>query len=307
MFEFVEVTKSFKEDFWKESKVVLNSLSFKVQEGSLCGFLGANGAGKTTSIKAMLGFISIDKGHIEYSKSMGMGQFDIKSNIGYFPERPYFYPHMTGSEFCHYLGRLQNVPSKKLKTNIDYWAKKLDITFALDKKIKNYSKGMLQRLGFVSALVHDPKLIILDEPLSGLDPVGRKDFKDIMVELNRTGVTVFFSSHIVSDVEQICDSLVVIKSGETFYQGSTRALLETSAKQGFDVLIKSNFDKKILETFGTIDIVFEKNQMIKCHIREDQKNEFINFTAMNGMEIEEIVRSRTSLEKIIYNTGGDDV
>jgi len=302
MIEFVNVTKTFREDFWKEKKTVLNQLSFFVQQGSLCGFLGANGAGKTTSIKAMLGFIALEYGKIEFSNKMGQNFNEIKSNIGYFPEHPYFYSYMTGMEFCRYLGALQGVSKVALNKNITKWACKLSIDFALDKKIRNYSKGMLQRLGFVTALLHDPQLIILDEPLSGLDPLGRRDFKDIMVELNYQGVTVFFSSHIISDVEEICDSIVVIKNGETYYEGKTQDLLTNSLGQFFEIGFKTQGEISTLtKTFKSLKINNNCDDFYRCVVSPHEKDSFLKYAIDNGIIVESIIREKPTLENIIYS------
>lgn len=305
MLKFINVTKSFKEDFWKEGKVVLNDLSFTLEEGSLCGFLGANGAGKTTSIKSLLGFISIDSGEIKFSENLGKSIDEVKAKVGYFPERPYFYAHMTGMEFCLYLGKLQGVAPKKLHENILAWSKKLKIDFALDRKINHYSKGMLQRLGFVSCLIHDPKLIILDEPLSGLDPLGRKDFKDIMVELNRSGVTVFFSSHIVSDVEEICDSLVVISEGKKVYEGKTKDLILESSQLQYKVSLQMNSSFENLKSkFSSLKLLNENSNTTQVLIEANEKDNLLQEALKSNWVIEEVSKTSPSLEQIIYRTDG---
>jgi len=304
MLYFENVTKSFKEDFWKERKVVLNSLSFQVDEGSLCGFLGANGSGKTTSIKSLLGFIAIDSGEIRFDSLMGKNEKETRSNIGYFPEHPYFYSHMTGREFCTYLGRLQGVSKSDLIHNIKYWSNCLNIEFALDNKIKTYSKGMLQRLGFTSALLHNPRLIVLDEPLSGLDPVGRKEFKDVMVELNKKGITVFFSSHIVSDVEEICSSLVVIRNGERFYEGRTDALINKDSHTDLEIVFKSQFPFETIEKeFKDIKLLFVNDNTYRCSIPIGNKSDFLEYSLAQDIDLIEMMKRRPSLEEIIYNTG----
>jgi len=303
MLKFDRVTKTFKEDFWKDKKVVLNQFSFNLTEGSLCGFLGANGAGKTTSIKAMLGFIDIDSGEIHFSKSMGNNRQQIKSNIGYFPERPYFYPHMTGREFCTYLGQLQNVANNELKKNIDHWSERLNISFALDKKINFYSKGMLQRLGFVSALIHSPKLIILDEPLSGLDPIGRREFKNIMVDLHKDGKTVFFSSHIVSDVEEVCDSLVVIKDGQQFYEGKTMDLMNKHSKDQFEIAFSTNIQlEEVKRKVPSLEVKMSQENHYSGLIELKDKMSLLNYSIENQINLLEFKKVKSSLEEIIYST-----
>jgi len=304
MVKFDTVMKSFQEDFWKKPKVVLDSLSFQVEKGSICGFLGANGAGKTTSLKAMLGFIPIDSGEISFDSEMGSKRDEILSNLGYFPEAPYFYTHMTGMEFCLYLGKLQSVPMSQLTSRIKEWGDRLNISYALEKRIRGYSKGMLQRLGFLTSLLHDPKFVLLDEPLSGLDPLGRKEFKDILVELNNRGVTIFFSSHIVADVEEICDSLVVIREGKLFYSGKTKDLLDQRTAKDLRVSFSSHVKPdKSLKTFKPIKV--SGNDYLGT-LSEDEKSVFIEYISSSKGNLYEFQLERLSLEEIIYLSNQED-
>lgn len=300
MLKFQDVTKSFKDDFWKAPKVVVDKLSFEVQEGALCGFLGANGAGKTTSIKAALNFIQIDSGEISFHAKMGSSFNEIRSNIGYFPEGPYFYPHMTGREFCLYLGQLQSIPRSLVLERMSYWGDRLAISFAFDRKIRGYSKGMLQRLGFLSTLIHEPKFIILDEPLSGLDPLGRKEFKDILVSLNNKGTTIFFSSHIVSDVEEVCDSLVVIRSGELFYSGKTEDLLNRQTSKDYRVAFNcSSLPESVASIFEPIQ---SRENFYLGKVALENKEKFINELNNSNIDLVEFGLERLSLEEIIYKS-----
>ncbi len=300
MIQFENVNKSFVEDFWKAPKKVLKDLSFEVKVGSLCGFLGANGAGKTTSLKAALGFIKIDSGQINFDSSLGSNFKEVRSKVGYFPEGPYFYPYMTGREFCHYLGKLQEISRTQIESQVSKWGKKLNIDYALDKKIRAYSKGMLQRLGFLTSLLHDPKLIILDEPLSGLDPIGRKEFKETLVNLNNEGKTVFFSSHIVSDVEEICDELIVIRDGELFYSGTTNKILSLQEKQ-FCYANFVNTANDLLPDFISESINLS-NGVTKVSFLEEKRRGFLDWVQEKGVELLELGVERPSLEQVIYNT-----
>lgn len=300
MITFSSVNKSFQEDFWKKPKKVLKNLSFEIKPGSLCGFLGANGAGKTTSLKATLGFIKIDSGEIAFHQDLGRSFKEVRSQIGYFPEGPYFYPYMTGREFCSYLGKLQGIKEEELKRQIAKWSPRLNIDYALEKKIRAYSKGMLQRLGFLSSLLHDPQLIILDEPLSGLDPIGRKEFKDSLVSLNKEGKTIFFSSHIVSDVEEICDDLIVIKEGELFYSGSTDQILSHSEKSTCHASLLGvpknySFDFAIKQ-------VSLSSGITKVYFEEDQRKSFLDIIKDQSFDLVELGLERPTLEQVIYNT-----
>jgi ABC-2 type transport system ATP-binding protein len=282
MINFVHITKKFQANFWEKPFTAVDDVSFSIQQGDLVGFLGANGAGKTTLIKILMDFSRQDSGKIIFSRSLGKTLLDVKSSIGYLPERAYLYPHLTGREFLNYVGSLAGVESQRLHDLTEELAKKLSIDQALDRLIKNYSKGMQQRLGFVSVLLHEPKILILDEPLSGLDPLGRREFKTIMKDLNQKGITVFFSSHVVADVEEICNKVIFIEKGKLVHEGSVDKLIVEHSNDFYDL-------KYI--TAGKIEIV-------KVH--EDEKNQKILDILNNGAQILEIEKEKPSLEEIIY-------
>lgn len=296
MIEFIQVEKIYQTDFWKKPFKALDDLNFKIECGSLVGFLGANGAGKTTSIKVLLKFIKANKGQVLYHPALGKDFKTIFSRIGYIPERPYFYPHLTGREFLEYMGLLSEVPCVLLRERIKKWSERFGIDFALDRKVWSYSKGMLQRLGFVSALVHDPLLLILDEPLSGLDPVGRRELKLALLELHRSGKTVFFSSHIVTDVEEICNKVVFLEKGRLVYEGSIDRLIENNVKPHYTVTLLnapiSFFQEKIVSSNSEGVSTFQ--------ISLEEKDLFLKKSLEYGASILALNSSRPSLEEIIY-------
>ncbi|MFG1487336.1 ABC transporter ATP-binding protein [Halobacteriovorax sp. RZ-2] len=275
------ISKSFKKDFWNKDFVALKDVSFELGSGKIVGFLGANGAGKTTLIKIILGFIKPNTGSIKIL-DIDWTEDEVRKLIGYMPERPYYYQNLTGYEFLTYCGELQEIENKTIEKNIEKWATKLEIKFALDRKIKGYSKGMLQRLGFVSVLLHNPRLIILDEPLSGLDPIGRKEFKDVIKEVNEEGVGVFFSSHIVNDVEEVCHDVVVLESGKIIYNGPIKELVSKNTSNKF--VIKYNDGTKDFELL----------------VEEDLKDKKVLELIESGAKISKLSRESSSLEEIVY-------
>jgi len=283
MLELHSITKTFNSDLFRKEFVAVNDLSFKIEEGKITGFLGANGAGKTTTMKMMMDFIRPTKGEITFGKSLGDNKNEILKNIGFLPERPYFYQNLSGREFCNYMGQLSGISLAEIKQQIEYWGPIFKIDFALDRTIRNYSKGMLQRVGFLVTLLHDPKLIILDEPLSGLDPIGRKELKDVILSINKLGKTVFFSSHIISDVEEVCHDVTFIKDGALFYQGSVEKIINEHTKS--ESLI-TFIGKDSYETLKVKDV--DKNKALKKLIDDDFK-------------IIKVESNRATLEEIIYN------
>lgn len=301
LIEFKEVSKTYKYDFWSPAFFALQNASFSISEGKLIGFLGANGAGKTTSIKMMMDFIRPTSGEIYYSPSLGKTRKEVLAKIGFLPERPYFYPSLTGRQFCHYMGELHGLKRQQILERSTYWGNLFGINFAMERKISTYSKGMLQRLGFVSALLHEPQLIVLDEPLSGLDPVGRKEIKDALVELQRQGKTVFFSSHIVSDVEEICSQVIVLQKGQMIYQGSIDQLIEKHLSNNF--IIQANIAQldSFLQSYATQSPIEHRQQFIVPH---EKKNQVLDHLQRSGAELLSLQMDRPTLEQIIYQIRG---
>jgi ABC-2 type transport system ATP-binding protein len=283
MLEFYEISKTFNTDILKKPFTALSDVSFTIPEGKIIGFLGANGAGKTTSIKIAMDFIRPTSGCVKYGKALGGSKDKAFEKIGYLPERPFFYPHLTGREFCHYMGLLSDVSASRIKEQIKKWAIRFKIDFALDREIRTYSKGMLQRVGFLATLIHDPKLIILDEPLSGLDPIGRKELKEIIVEVNKIDTTIFFSSHIVSDVEEICDSVMFLKDGKMVFDGSVDSLINENIKP--ECIIKYIQDSKIV------------SKKVQNSVKQQEIQKIIN----EGVELVSVETEKPTLEEIFYN------
>lgn len=230
-----KVTKVFTSDLLTKPVTALDNVSFAIREGSMTGYIGANGAGKTTSIKIALNFTRATSGSVIFSSRLGHTKENQLGKIGFLPERPYFYPHLTGKEFSLYMGLLSGMKKSDISHKSTVLAERLGIAHALNRPVVTYSKGMLQRLGFLVAIQHDPHLIILDEPLSGLDPVGRKELKDLMMDLNRSGKTVFFSTHIVSDVEETCSDIVFLRQGKLIYSGGVREIMESAPSRAIRI------------------------------------------------------------------------
>jgi len=194
-------------------KEVLKNVSFSVKAGEIYGFLGPNGAGKTTTMKCIMGLIEPESGSIEIFKTEWL-TIDDKKKIGFMPENTYLYKHLTWEEFLDFNGKFFWLKWEELKKKIKKILKRVGLEDAGDKYLHTYSKWMLQRIGLAQAIINDPELIFLDEPMSGLDPIGRKMVKDLLVELNKSGTTIFFNTHILADVESICDRISIIHKWE---------------------------------------------------------------------------------------------
>ncbi|WP_193196418.1 ABC transporter ATP-binding protein [Nostoc sp. MG11] len=222
-----ELRKVYRTGFWLNQKVIsLKSCSLKVYKGETFGLLGPNGAGKTTLLKLLLGIIRPTSGQgLLLGKSLG--DRSIKQHIGYLPENPYLYDYLTGWEFLQLAAGLFQIPKKVQRQRIPQLLELVGLSQAdaQKKQIRRYSKGMLQRVGMAQALINEPKLVFLDEPMSGLDPVGRYQMREIILALKADGKTIFFNSHILSEVEQICDRIAILAQGELICSGSLNELL----------------------------------------------------------------------------------
>jgi ABC-2 type transport system ATP-binding protein len=218
------LSKTYRKPFTGKRVEAVRGVGFEVRRGEIFGFLGPNGAGKTTSIKMVTGLIAATLGTIEI-----LGQRvpapDVMARVGFLPESPYVYPYLTPREFVTLCGRLCGLSGAALDDKVVRVIERVGIASAIDRPARALSKGMLQRAALAAALVHDPELLILDEPMSGLDPVGRKEVRDLIMEEKQRGHTVFFSSHILSDVELLCDRVCILRQGRVVVAGTLRELL----------------------------------------------------------------------------------
>lgn len=279
LLEIENLKKSYKKGFIPKATQILKGLSFSVPAGSITGFLGANGAGKTTTMRCMLGMDFPDSGKIHFfGKPLDA---EGRKRIGFLPERPYFYEHLSGVEFLTFYAQL-TMPWKKsvLRGRIDELLKRVDLIHAKDRQLRTYSKGMLQKIGLAQALIHEPELVILDEPMSGLDPDGRLALNEIILDTAKGGQSVFFTSHLLHDTERLCQRLVVLKDGVSIFEGTTESLLDSGGVE--------------------IEIVYlEKNLKASRHVKSQSDLQAeIKKLSSEGREIIEIKRNRSTLEEI---------
>src|SRR3954453_132676 len=228
--EIEELSKTFSVGFWKKRpRCVLKPLNLAVEEGEVFGYLGPNGAGKTTTLKILMGLVYPSPGTARIF-GHSIDRPEAKLNIGFSPEQPYFYDHLTAQELLEYYGQLSGIPAGDRSRRATSVLQRVGLKDIDRLQLRKFSKGMLQRASLAQAILHDPKFLFLDEPMSGLDPVGRREVRDLIQELKDEGKTVFFSTHILSDAETLCDRVAVLNQGERRGIGVVRELLSQSEK-----------------------------------------------------------------------------
>lgn len=233
--------KQFRIGFSRRRVQAVRGISFQVPRGDIFGFLGPNGAGKTTTIKMLTGLIAPTSGSATLL-GQPIPSAEARKRIGFLPENPYIYPYLTPLEFVELCGRLSGLRGAALRSRARQVLERTGVWYAAERPARRLSKGMLQRSALAAALVADPELLILDEPMSGLDPMGRKEVKDIIVEERKNGRTIFFSTHILGDVETLCDRVVILRQGQVVVEGKLDELLRQGTKRASVVLTSASPD-----------------------------------------------------------------
>ena len=244
------LAKSYPTGFWRKRIRVLTDLSFSVGRNEIVGFLGPNGAGKTTTIKILNRLAFPDFGTVTIFGEEAGRRPELRGRIGFMPEQPYFYEYLTGDEFLGLCGHLNGLSRAEIGRESRRMLSRVGLDGAGRTAIRKYSKGMMQRLGLAQALLHDPELVILDEPMSGLDPVGRMEVRNLILELKAAGKTVFFSSHIISDVEALCDRIIILLKGRKVAEGSVEELVGREGVQYVELLFSPVPDEESLSRLG---------------------------------------------------------
>jgi len=237
--EIKDLHKSYRSGFWLAKKKSLFGISLTVKKGEIFGFIGPNGAGKSTTIKVLTGLLHKDSGSVLVWGN-SPDKTESRLNLGFLPEQPYFYDSLSGYELLKFYGALSGLSGSLLEERI-HWALKLvnaDYDW-IRNRLRTYSKGMQQRVGLAQAILHKPELLILDEPMSGLDPLGRRDVREAILALNREGSTIFYSSHVLSDVEAISNRVAMIIEGKILHEGTVEEITKEAGRNSLeDVLAK---------------------------------------------------------------------
>ena len=231
-----QLSKIFRVGFWGKRVIAVDGVNLEVRRGEVFGFLGPNGAGKTTTLKMLMGLIYPTSGRA-WLFGRDLGDPETKARLGFLPESPYFYDYLTSREFLGFYGHLFGLWGAVLDKRIDELLELVSMTHAKDLQLRKFSKGMLQRVGVAQALINDPELVVLDEPMSGLDPIGRKEVRDLILRLKESGKTVLFSSHILHDAEVLCDRVAMILKGRLVACGRVTDLLDQGASHQVELVV----------------------------------------------------------------------
>lgn len=285
---------------------VLDGLSLSVREGEIYGFLGPNGSGKTTTIKVLLGLIRATSGTVEiFGKPAGDVQ--TRRRIGFLPEAPYFYDYLTAEEFLTFYGHLAGMGRDFLRPRVLQLLELVGLAEARTRQLHKFSKGMLQRIGLAQALIHDPELVILDEPMSGLDPIGRKQVRDLILGLRDQGKTVFFSTHIIPDVEMICDRVVVIVKGKLLTTGRVDELTGHSHAHSIEIVCQGVTVGKIPSIGAAATRILQRGpQALIVLPTPDRLEDILGEIRKHGGRLISVTPQKGSLEELFFPSPGRD-
>jgi ABC-2 type transport system ATP-binding protein len=291
------LSKTFRKPWSGKRVEAVRGVSFQVHRGEIFGFLGPNGAGKTTTIKMLTGLIKRTGGEATLLGAP-IPSPDSMGRVGFLPENPYVYPYLTPREFVSLAGRLNGLRGQALIDQVTRALTKTGVLYAQDRAVRALSKGMLQRVGLAAALVHDPELLILDEPMSGLDPVGRKEVRDLIVDEQRAGRTVFFSSHILSDVEMLCDRICILRKGEVVVSGAMRELLGQADAPRFELSVSQASDE-LLGKLGALGKPKHGGHVSAFEVTGDATlAEALTLVLAEGARVEAVTPRRGTLEDL---------
>ena len=291
--EILGLEKIYSVGFWrKRPKIALRPLRLEVNSGEIFGFLGPNGAGKTTTLKMLMGLVFPTGGSARIL-DMELNDPRVKAQIGFLPEQPYFYDYLTARELLEYFAGLSGVPAKQRPQRAQAMLARIGLADVGGVQLRKFSKGMLQRVGIAQAILHEPKVVFLDEPMSGLDPMGRREVRDLMDQLRQEGKTVFFSTHILSDAEALCDRVAIIHHGELCGVG-TVADLTSSTQSNVEITWQGTVIPAPLRALGAQ--CHQAGNEVRAVVSEANQDAAIEALRRDRLRLISVVPVRTSLE-----------
>jgi len=290
------LSKTYQGDFWKKEMPSLDSLNLQVEAGEVYAFIGPNGAGKTTTIKLLTRLLHPTKGKIKILGQDNLSPSSLR-RVGYMPEQPSFYGYLTGREFLRFIGRIFGLKKSEREKRISKLLKQVGLGGKDNLLVRKYSRGMMQRLGLAQALINDPDLLILDEPMASLDPIGRKEFRDLILDLKNRGKSIFFSSHILNDAEMVADRVGILHNGKQIRVGKLDELIQ-SQEQEIELTFSITEDKLPQLDMKAWDPVFHNNKvLIRLKKKEDVPILLSKISKIGG-DVISIIPQRKSLESL---------
>ena len=278
--------------------MALDRLNLEVHQGEIFGFLGHNGAGKTTTIKLLLGLLAPTAGQA-WILDRPIEDVTIKQQVGFLPEAPYFYEYLTAEEFLTFYGQLFGLGGAPLTKKVEELLEMVALTDARRLQLRKFSKGMLQRIGLAQALINDPALVVLDEPMSGLDPIGRRDVRDIILSLKEEGKTVFFSTHILPDVEMICDRVGILVRGRLRAVGTVQDLVGTSGVASVEMVVAGLTDAGIQEAERQGGKVLRRGAQVLLRLDDPSRvDSLVELVLRSGGRLVSLVPHKRTLEDL---------
>jgi len=292
------LTKEFRLGLGRQRVVALDRLNLEVHQGEIFGFLGHNGAGKTTTIKLLLGLLAPTAGQA-WILDRPIEDVTIKQQVGFLPEAPYFYEYLTAEEFLTFYGQLFGLGGAPLTKKVEELLEMVALTDARRLQLRKFSKGMLQRIGLAQALINDPALVVLDEPMSGLDPIGRRDVRDIILGLKEEGKTVFFSTHILPDVEMICDRVGILVRGRLRAVGTVQDLVGTSGVASVEMVVAGLTDAGIQEAERQGGKVLRRGAQVLLRLDDPSRvDSLVELVLRSGGRLVSLVPHKRTLEDL---------
>ncbi|MGA6826802.1 ABC transporter ATP-binding protein [Nitrospira sp. NS4] len=293
-----KLAKTFRVGFWGKKVTAVDGLTLDVRRGEVFGFLGPNGAGKTTTLKMLMGLIHPTSGRASIF-GHPVGDLAAKARLGFLPESPYFYDYLTSREFLKFYGHLFGLRGAALEKRVDELLELVGMTTARDLQLRKFSKGMLQRVGIAQALINDPSLVVLDEPMSGLDPIGRKEVRDLILRLKEAGKTVLFSSHILHDAELLCDRVAMILKGRLVACGEVTDLVERGTTQYVEMVIDRLLPERLAHMRPLAERVVQQGERVMVVLSSQQHvDEALEIVRVSRAKLVSLTPHRASLEEL---------
>jgi ABC-2 type transport system ATP-binding protein len=303
--ELIDLTKDYWQGFWrKRRRRVLDHLNLKVEEGEIFGLLGPNGAGKTTTLKLLLRLIYPTAG---MARIFGRPLDDIESHrrVGYVSEAPYFYDYLTAREFLSYCGQLFGYPKGERRRRVGALLERVGLVEAADIALRHFSRGMLQRVGIAQALINDPELVFLDEPMLGLDPLGRREVRSMILDLRAQGKTLCFSTHVLADVETLCDRVAILNRGQLHGLGTLDEILKLQARAS-EVVVSQPSERLVEALQPIVDTVRRAGDKVNLLVGDEKLYPVFDCVRTHGGRVLSVNPVRASLEDYFFQEFGTE-